>query len=632
MTAANDIELIQIPAAELKPSKRNARKSTPTKESDEELLAGIRAVGVLHPPIVIATEDGYEVIAGKRRLKAVQQLIKIGELPETTKLTCRLIDGDNAEEISVIENRQREAMHPADEFEAFRTLQRKGSKEEDIAKHFGITIKEVQKRLKLGRLAPIIRKAFRKGEIGHDAVQAFTIEEDANRQIEVFNRLKAENNLYAYQIRETLATGYESSESRLGKFVGVNAYEKAGGSVSHDLFLEQIYLHDTALLKELAMAKLEKAAKKLSADWNWTEIAIDAPQHNLKRLTAIDTEDTQKCREKVALIQKKINTLHQTIDDDDWTDKHEAQSDRLYEQLDKAHNAIPESRAYKAEEAELAGCIVSVGQDGELKIERGLVRRGEETALAELQGGKKKGSKSSKGSTPAVESDQLSQALRSDLATYRLNIIKAHLASNLAAAQNLLYYTLCANHFIETYYDKPAAIGSEPTNPAHQLTREDNGPAVAMLQKIRDELPLEWIHKPSEEERFRAFSALDQNDKDRLVSYCVATAVKTRNLDQEGYPAVEITAAGLQIPWHKQFLPEVDNYFGRISKGLLIQHGELFLDAEWKAEAEKRTKKQLAEDMAGVFNGEDQTMSDEARAKAIDWTPDGFCNRAEPLA
>ena len=79
---------------------------------------------------------------------------------------CQVIDGAaDAAEISLAENVMREAMHPADEFEAFRDLADKGLPAADIAARFGVTETVVSKRLKLANVSPLILKTYRKGDI-----------------------------------------------------------------------------------------------------------------------------------------------------------------------------------------------------------------------------------------------------------------------------------------------------------------------------------------------------------------------------------------------------------------------------------------------------------------------------------
>src|SRR3546814_3165185 len=63
----------------------------------------------------------------------------------------------------------------------------------------------------------------------------------------------------------------------LGRFVGVEAYEQAGGRVTRDLFSERDdgYLDDVKLVHKLALQKLKAKAKELEANWKWAKPMIE---------------------------------------------------------------------------------------------------------------------------------------------------------------------------------------------------------------------------------------------------------------------------------------------------------------------------------------------------------------------
>ncbi len=67
--------------------------------------------------------------------------------------------------------------------------------------------------------------------------------------------------------------------SPMARFVGVAAYEAAGGPALRDLFADEyehgVWLEDPALLIELAMKKLQAAADELSTRWKWAEPVAD---------------------------------------------------------------------------------------------------------------------------------------------------------------------------------------------------------------------------------------------------------------------------------------------------------------------------------------------------------------------
>ena len=75
----------------------------------------------------------------------------------------------SARTVSLTENVQREAMHPADQFEAFASLVAEGRPVEDIAADFGVTPLVVQRRLKLANVSPRLLAEYRDDDEPHHA-------------------------------------------------------------------------------------------------------------------------------------------------------------------------------------------------------------------------------------------------------------------------------------------------------------------------------------------------------------------------------------------------------------------------------------------------------------------------------
>ena len=92
-------------------------------------------------------------------------------------------------ELSLAENIVRMPMHPADQFEAFRDLIDKGASVTEVAARFSIAESVVTKRLKLGRLSPVILAAYRGGDIGLEQAQAFAVSDDHAEQERVLESL-----------------------------------------------------------------------------------------------------------------------------------------------------------------------------------------------------------------------------------------------------------------------------------------------------------------------------------------------------------------------------------------------------------------------------------------------------------
>src|SRR3546814_12340154 len=95
---------------------------------------------------------------------------------------------DEALEISLAENAQREAMHAADAIAAYRAIIDSGKDVDDVAASFGVSPAYVRRVLTLAALHPAILTAFPHYEIGMAAAQAFALTDDPDRQRAVLNR------------------------------------------------------------------------------------------------------------------------------------------------------------------------------------------------------------------------------------------------------------------------------------------------------------------------------------------------------------------------------------------------------------------------------------------------------------
>jgi ParB family chromosome partitioning protein len=102
-----------------------------------------------------AKGDKHEVVAGARRLAALNKLVKEKVVPKTLDIPCRIVDANVSTESSLAENTIRQAMHPADQFMAFQQLVSDGLGFEEIAARFGVTSTTVRQRLKLANVAPL---------------------------------------------------------------------------------------------------------------------------------------------------------------------------------------------------------------------------------------------------------------------------------------------------------------------------------------------------------------------------------------------------------------------------------------------------------------------------------------------
>jgi ParB/RepB/Spo0J family partition protein len=154
-------DLVHLPLADIDESATNPRTLF-REDALEDLTASIRMRGVLQAILVRPAGTRYELVAGARRLRAA------GRAGLTTIPACvRAMDDREARQAQVIENLQREEVHPLDEAEAYEGLiaSDPASTVEAVAARVGKPVTYVYRRLMFTRLIPEVREVFRRDVI-----------------------------------------------------------------------------------------------------------------------------------------------------------------------------------------------------------------------------------------------------------------------------------------------------------------------------------------------------------------------------------------------------------------------------------------------------------------------------------
>ena len=245
-----------IPLCRLALAPENVRKTPPDDFAQTKLQASIEAHGLLEN--LVARADGGErftVAAGGRRLAALKTLAEDGTLHADHPVPCKIASAGHAGELSLTENVIRIAMHPADQVVAFSQLAQSGVTVAAIAARFGVTEHLVEQRLRLGNTAPELLDAYRAEDIDLATLQAFAVTTDHARQRAVWEQVS--NQGYrpsAWQVKRLLTEERVPTGATMARFVGVDAYEAAGGPVLRDLFADQhengVWLEVPSLLNE----------------------------------------------------------------------------------------------------------------------------------------------------------------------------------------------------------------------------------------------------------------------------------------------------------------------------------------------------------------------------------------------
>ena len=144
----------------------------PRRDFDEnslcELSESIRRYGILQPLTVRSTAEGYELIAGERRLRAA----KMAGLREVPCLLARSSEEESAL-LALIENLQRRDLHYLEEAEAIAQLIALcGLSQEQAAEKLGKSQSAVANKLRLLRHSPQVLAMLRENQLSERHARA----------------------------------------------------------------------------------------------------------------------------------------------------------------------------------------------------------------------------------------------------------------------------------------------------------------------------------------------------------------------------------------------------------------------------------------------------------------------------
>ena len=598
----------------------------------------------------------------------MQALAAEGALDEDHPVPCRMIeDIVAAEEVSLAENSVRAAMHPADQVEAFRRLADAGSTAASIAARFGVSERTVEKRLRLGNAAPVLLEAYRASEIDLDTLMAFAVTTDQARQSVVWETVSQQGyRPGAWQIKRLLTEDRVSATSAIARFVGIEAYETAGGRIDRDLFAEEdergIWFDDPELLNRLAMDSLQTAARELETRWKWAEARLDvdwSATAAFGRVRPQRAEPTDGEKAEIERLRTRNDELA-SMDDDGWTEELVEEADANETRLDEIEATIEARAVYRREDIAIAGCIATVGNDGELKLIQGLVKpedmpareagdaaaaRHDDTADGEdtFSGIDSPTFVAPLASPGDAEAEARKEAgvgigLADDLRTIRTAIVKSQLACDFDAAFDLLLFQLARGVFTSGYNDDALDIraAETPDRPAMRVNDDAFGTinvGEKHLEIDQAAQKLDWTGLP-DADAFAELRALPERDKRTLFASCVARTLKGQlAFEPKARPEVEATVARLDIDFaaavrgNRDQVWTADLLWSRLRKDRILAIARETLGETWAQAEAKQKKTDIAKAMQDAFahgDGVPAGVTAESRAAAIAWTPPGF--------
>ena len=177
----------ELPTTAIRPNTRQPRRSFP-EAGIRELAASIREVGILQPLVVRSTSEGFELIAGERRLRAAKEA-GLDRVP----VLIRQAGENESMELALVENLQREDLNPLETAAAYQALiDGFGLSKEQLANRLGKSRAAVTNTLRLVQLPERLRALLKEGKLTEGHARALLGLETEEQMVHLAQRIQAE--------------------------------------------------------------------------------------------------------------------------------------------------------------------------------------------------------------------------------------------------------------------------------------------------------------------------------------------------------------------------------------------------------------------------------------------------------
>lgn len=605
--SASTRDVRYIPLCQLREGSANPRKLGDPDYAG--MAASLKAVGQLQNIIVFPLPgDAYEVRAGDRRFGGFCLLRDAGDVPSDHPVRCLVSTAADDAAMSATENMQRQAMHPADEWDACKRMRDAGMSVDAIADVLGCTPLVVERRLTVSAAASLLIELYKTSDISTDQLIALCAADDHMLQVSVWQNARDKDPKELRRL--VLAADVDAAiDPRVAFIGGIDTYLRAGGTVRRDLFSNVVnggFITDTALLNRLVCEHLERASAPLqsSEGWAWVVAEASCNREALLRFgrivpvrrhpTSVEQRDVACLRAEDATLQAEYLELKQHADPSraevraaDIVDRRAAISEALAS-IDQA------CLSYLADEKAYAGALVWLDSQGQMRIERGLVRPEDRAALARakrsISGGRE---------TKAVgrKAHAMSKAVQDSLIDYRNTAAQVALSANPRVAKILFACKVVAEE---------CGIAGEaamlPLKAMEQNVDADHAPANrgADQQHLVDRLKAAGANAMGRQpsgmsDLWREIAARSDAELDAIMAYGVA---KMLQLGDGRSDMAKSLLEAMAFDVGKHYTPTAANFFSKVPKefsiGALLECGSV-PNAESVSRMTKRELAELAE-------------------------------------
>lgn len=203
--------LVEVNVASIHPNPYQPR-ATFDEESIAELAQSIQQVGLLQPLLVRKVDDGYELVAGERRLRAVTSL----GMEKVVCIVQQDIEDESSAMMALIENLQREDLHYLEEAQCYqKLLETYGLTQEELANRLGKSQSSIANKLRLLKLSDEVKAAMTEKRLSERHARALLKLTDDKQRLDAVERI-AEKGLSVKEteqmVEKTLNKAYDEKQ------------------------------------------------------------------------------------------------------------------------------------------------------------------------------------------------------------------------------------------------------------------------------------------------------------------------------------------------------------------------------------------------------------------------------------
>ncbi|MFL9996468.1 ParB/RepB/Spo0J family partition protein [Paraburkholderia sediminicola] len=633
--SAAAVRIQYVAYARLQRSDLNVRRKAPTgleAVAETILQKGILQNLVVHEVKGRSKQPKLGVCAGQRRLAALDLLFSQGRITKDYQVPVLIVSEGEAVAASLIENREREAMSIADESVAFRLLTEEGKSIAHVSALFKVSEMIVRRALKIANLSPTLLDLLRGDKMDYEQAKMLTLADDHATQERVWNDAHNAWQRRPSELRAAITqTEIDARDSALAKFVGLDAYEAAGGFVRRDLFSDGDnagYIADADLLHRLATDRLIEISQAVATQgWSWIETRTRGDANELIRYGRVHSttrKPTKNEKAELAALVAQRDAAHMELNAyyDEDGEEDEAQHDSLSAAVDVATHAVDQYagrfEVFTPEDMQRAGAFVYLDDDGFVTIERGLIRP-EERAAAHGDDALPV-TATGRSSKPARVTPLHNEKLCRRLTAHRTAAIQTELARHpnvaLAVLMSRMIPVVFEEHYERQYPEHVIEVDLRTSRGALVKHADDMADSVAW-KEIEAERA-KWIRMlPARADALLPW-LLDQGSdiQSNLFAFCVAATVDGIDGSDRAH-AVNSLADVLNVDLSYYWKPTRASYFDHVSKSRIADVLREHVSPQAAAEVQGMKKDAAA-------------AAAEVRMAGSGWLPGVLANRAVP--